>query len=78
MQYTVEDFAAEILLYRHPGFPGERFSTNYAQFTSPIRLSSSLSVEGGEVTPPDSLSIQFMLKDLAGTIPACWRTWHRI
>lgn len=69
MQYTVEDFAAEIGFFIDIlGFPVSAFSTNYAQFTSPDQAFFFAVREGGEITPPDSLSIQFMLKDLAGTI----------
>jgi catechol 2,3-dioxygenase-like lactoylglutathione lyase family enzyme len=69
MQYTVADFAAEIGFFIDIlGFPVSAFSTNYAQFTSPDQAFFFAVREGEEVTPPDSLSIQFMLKDLAGTI----------
>jgi hypothetical protein len=69
MQYTVEDFAAEIGFFIDIlCFPVSAFSTNYAQFTSPDQAFFFAVREGGEITPPDSLSIQFMLKDLAGTI----------
>lgn len=69
MQYTVADFAAEIGFFIDIlGFPVSAFSTNYAQFTSPDEAFYFAVREGGEITPPDSLSIQFTLKDLAGTI----------
>jgi predicted enzyme related to lactoylglutathione lyase len=72
MQYTVDDFAAEIGFFIDIlGFPVSAFSPNYAQFTSPDQaffFGVAATREGGQVTPPDSLSIQFMLKDLEGTI----------
>jgi len=72
MQYTVEDFAAEIGFFIDVlGFPVSAFSPNYAQFTSPDQafyFGVAAAHEGGQVTPPDSLSIQFMLNDLEGAI----------
>jgi catechol 2,3-dioxygenase-like lactoylglutathione lyase family enzyme len=72
MQYTVEDFAAEIGFFIDIlGFPVSAFSPNYAQFTSPDQafFFGVVAVqEGGQITSPDSLSIQFMLDDLEGTI----------
>ena len=72
MQYTVEDFAAEIGFFIDVlGFPVSAFSPNYAQFTSPDQVfffGVAAPHEGGQITPPDSLSIQFMVMDLEGTI----------
>jgi predicted enzyme related to lactoylglutathione lyase len=72
MQYTVEDFAAEIGFFIDVlGFPVSAFSPNYAQFTSPDQaffFGVAAVHEGGQVAPPDSLSIQFMLSDLDGAI----------
>jgi catechol 2,3-dioxygenase-like lactoylglutathione lyase family enzyme len=72
MQYTVEDFAAEIGFFIDVlGFPVSAFSPNYAQFTSPDQaffFGVAAAHEGGQVTPPDSLGIQFMLSDLESAI----------
>lgn len=72
IQYTVDDFAAEIGFFIDVlGFPVSAFSPNYAQFTSPDQafyFGVVATPEGGKSTPPDSLRIQFMVKDLTRTI----------
>ena len=72
IQYTVDDFAAEIGFFIDVlGFPVSAFSPNYAQFTSPDQVfyfGVVAASEGALSTPPDSLRIQFMVKDLPDTI----------
>jgi len=79
MQYTVEDYAAEIGFFIDVlGFPVSAFSPNYAQFTSPDQaffFGVAATHEGAQITPPDSLSIQFMLNNLESTIQQLEQRW---
>jgi len=71
VQYLVEDFAAEVGFFIDVlGFPVGAFSPNYAQFTSPGSefTFGVATLEGNPGTPPESISLQFMLNDLPGTI----------
>ena len=69
--YQVADFAAEIGFFIDVlGFPVSAFSTQYAQFTSPGGdfYFGITAVEGYAGTPPESITLQFMLNDLTGAI----------
>lgn len=72
IQYTVDDFAAEIGFYIDVlGFPVNAFSPSYAQFTSPDQaffFAVAAIQEGAQSTPFDSLRMQFMVEDLPATI----------
>jgi catechol 2,3-dioxygenase-like lactoylglutathione lyase family enzyme len=72
IQYTVEDYAAEIGFYIDVlGFPVSAFSPSSAQFTDPAGdffFGVAAATEGVTPTPPESLLIQFMVDNLPKVI----------
>lgn len=70
-EYRVEDFAAEIgFLIDVLGFPVKAISPDYAMFTSPDEslTFSVVSVDADEIaTPPEAVSMQFMVADILET-----------
>jgi catechol 2,3-dioxygenase-like lactoylglutathione lyase family enzyme len=72
IQYVVEDFAAEVGFFIDVlGFPVSAFSPNYAQFTTPeeeLHFGVVAAPPGAATTPPDTLRIQFAVRNLHKTI----------
>jgi hypothetical protein len=68
IEYKVADFAAEVGFYIDIlGMPPNALSEDYAMVMSPdgaFYLSFSLGKEAESPTPPEAISIQFMLKDI--------------
>jgi catechol 2,3-dioxygenase-like lactoylglutathione lyase family enzyme len=72
IEYRVADFAAEAGFFIDVlGLPVNAFSPSYAMFTSPLQdfaFSVRLAAEGQPTTPPDTLCIQFQIRDLDDTV----------
>ena len=72
IEYRVDDYAAEVGFFIDVlGLPVNAFSPSYAMFTSPMQdftFGVRLAAEGQTATPPDSLCIQFQVRDLAYTV----------
>lgn len=71
VEYRVGDYAAEVGFYIDVlGFPVNAFDAEYAQFTSPdgeFFIAVVPVQDLTEVTPPDSLRLQFMIHNLEQT-----------
>lgn len=71
VEYRVGDYAAEVGFYIDVlGFPVNAFDSEYAQFTSPDEVFYIAVVPARdltEVTPPDSLRLQFMIYNIEQT-----------
>ena len=72
IEYKVDDFAAEVGFFiDYLGLPVAAFSPNYAMFTSPGQdffFSFSTVREGEQSTPPDTLRMQFGVRDIQRTV----------
>jgi len=72
IEYKVDDFAAEVGFFiDYLGLPVAAFSPSYAMFTSPGQdffFSFSSVQEGEQSTPPDTLRMQFRVRDIQRTV----------
>lgn len=71
IEYQVDDFAAEVGFFiDFLGLTVGAFSPSYAMFTSPdqeFAFSVAAVADGERSTPPDTLRIRFMVKDIMKT-----------
>jgi catechol 2,3-dioxygenase-like lactoylglutathione lyase family enzyme len=72
IEYKVDDFAAEVGFFIDVlGLPVAAFSPSYAMFTSPEQdffFSFSVVREGEMSTPPETLRMQFRVRDIQRTV----------
>lgn len=72
IEYKVDDFAAEVGFFiDYLGLPVAAFSPSYAMFTSPGQdffFSFSSVREGEQSTPPETIRMQFRVRDIQRTV----------